>query len=151
MKGQFQFSSAIAELLGCSPQLLLCLCCLFARRQCHQLVSCYTFPLFVRKQFLTFPQFLIHTRILLSNLTNLALFSFQFAPIVSIVRLYIPRIPVNKHLPSKKTKIGNKHREREEQQSQIMGGYLSTFSKLIWAKKEIRILILGLVRDSLDS
>jgi ADP-ribosylation factor-like protein 1 len=27
-----------------------------------------------------------------------------------------------------------------------MGGYLSTFSKLIWAKKEIRILILGLVR-----
>jgi ADP-ribosylation factor-like protein 1 len=27
-----------------------------------------------------------------------------------------------------------------------MGGYLSTFTKLIWAKKEIRILILGLVR-----
>jgi len=27
-----------------------------------------------------------------------------------------------------------------------MGGYLSTFSRLIWAKKEIRILILGLVR-----
>jgi len=26
-----------------------------------------------------------------------------------------------------------------------MGGYLSTFTKLIWAKKEIRILILGLV------
>lgn len=28
-----------------------------------------------------------------------------------------------------------------------MGGYLSTLSKLIWAKKEIRILILGLVRQ----
>lgn len=28
-----------------------------------------------------------------------------------------------------------------------MGGYLSTFTKLIWAKKEIRILILGLVRQ----
>ncbi|KAK5002918.1 Arf GTPase arl1, partial [Elasticomyces elasticus] len=25
-----------------------------------------------------------------------------------------------------------------------MGGYLSTFSRLLWAKKEIRILILGL-------
>jgi hypothetical protein len=28
-----------------------------------------------------------------------------------------------------------------------MGGYISKFSGLIWAKKETRILILGLVRD----
>lgn len=29
-----------------------------------------------------------------------------------------------------------------------MGGYISKFSGLIWAKKETRILILGLVRLS---
>jgi len=31
-----------------------------------------------------------------------------------------------------------------------MGGYLSSLSKLVWAKKEIRILILGLVRRAVD-
>jgi hypothetical protein len=30
-----------------------------------------------------------------------------------------------------------------------MGGYLSSLSKLVWAKKEIRILILGLVRHAI--